>query len=127
MAQETASQDVDQMSDEALQREYADLREESVAMSISDEESVAMSISDEESVAMSISDEESDRLADLWNELTRRSDVQQPKCPECGARDWGFSDHIECRDCGYGTHSEEDELRQDIQSAWNRIMHGEWQ
>jgi hypothetical protein len=69
-----------------------------------------------------LSESERERRAKMWTALQRRTDVDQPACPNCGARNWGFSDHIECRACDYATAYEEDDLRAEIQTAWNRIL-----
>jgi hypothetical protein len=65
------------------------------------------------------------RVSDLWHELRRRTDVDQPECPECAARNWGFSDHTSCNACGYAPGMDEQDLLDRIQSAWDQIMHGQ--
>lgn len=69
-----------------------------------------------------LSEAERERRADMWATLLNRTDVEQPACPNCGARNWGFGDHIACRECDHATAYEDDELRAEIQAAWNRIL-----
>jgi len=61
------------------------------------------------------------RRVNIWQELRHRSDVLQPECPECGARNWTFTDHTECSDCGYGLSMGDEALLQEVQSAWDQI------
>jgi len=63
-----------------------------------------------------------ERYPDIWKELKERTDVQQPECPDCGARDWGQTpgDPIHCT-CGKeGVRDKE--LREEIYEAWDRII-----
>ena len=78
----------------------------------------------EESMSGLLDDAEWDWMEDAWNELRKRVDIQQPECPECGARNWGFGEHISCRACGRGTEFEEDDLRKEIQISWTAIIRG---
>lgn len=52
--------------------------------------------------------EEWERYHSLWNELLDRTDVQQPECPDCGARDWGqaLDNPPHCRECQSEVHPE---------------------
>lgn len=68
-----------------------------------------------------ITEEGRERRGEIWTELLERTDVEQPECPECGARSWGFSDHTECMDCEYGPRMNEQDLIDDIQTAWDKI------
>ena len=64
-----------------------------------------------------------ERIHQIWRELRDRTDVQQPKCPECGARNWGQSpgDPIHCNGCGKeGVH--DDDLREVIYDAWRQMI-----
>ncbi|MCD2204382.1 hypothetical protein [Halobacterium sp. KA-6] len=65
------------------------------------------------------SEADRERRQQVWNELLERTDVEQPECPECGSHRWGFTDHTECTDCGYGPT--DPELLGEIQSAWEQI------
>lgn len=49
-----------------------------------------------------------ERAHDLWDELVERSDVEQPECPECGARNWGggWDQPSHCRECKAEVHEE---------------------
>lgn len=62
-----------------------------------------------------------ERLGDVWAELRQRVDVDQPECPECGARNWVFTDHTECAECSFGPRMDDEELLEEIQLAWDRI------
>lgn len=65
-----------------------------------------------------------DRLVDLWDELRERSAVEQPECPACGARNWRFIDHTECAACDYAPEMDEQDLLNDIQVSWQKILAG---
>ncbi|WP_224332903.1 hypothetical protein [Haloprofundus halobius] len=93
----------DEMSVEELREEYAELHEQMMSGVLEANRH--------------------DRMMGAWNELRERTEVEQPECPECGARNWGFSDHTECRDCAFGPA--DTDLLNDIQSAWDSIMHAE--
>lgn len=69
--------------------------------------------------------EDQDRKMALWYELRDRTDVEQPACPECGEGNWGQApgEPVQCNSCGEYL-GENPELRQEIQNAWNEIMHG---
>lgn len=64
------------------------------------------------------------RAHQIWDEIRSRVDVQEPRCPECGARKWGQSmgNPKHCRGCGMELYDPDDELRSDIEGAWNEIM-----
>lgn len=95
----------DEMGLEAIREEYSELRERSVSGSATEPEW--------------------NRIGELWNELRERTEVEQPECPACGARDWGFSDHIECSRCGTAPAPDAQNLRDEIQSAWEQMMHAD--
>lgn len=64
------------------------------------------------------------RAHEMWDELRSRVDVQEPECPECGARKWGQAsgEPKHCRGCGMDLYDPDDELRSDIEDAWSEIM-----
>lgn len=67
-----------------------------------------------------ISEEGRERRSVVWGELLERTDVQQPECPECSGRNWGFTDHTVCVECDYAP--EDADLLDDIQSSWDAVM-----
>lgn len=66
------------------------------------------------------------RQLSVWDELKERSDVEEPECPDCGARNWGQSpgDPKHCRECLRQVFREP-ELREEIDDAWDAILGGE--
>lgn len=96
--------DPEEMDMDSLRTTYANLREESMSGLLDESEW--------------------EWMHDAWNELRSRVDVDQPECPECGARNWGFGDHISCNECDRPTEFDEDDLRAEIQKAWTAIIRG---
>ncbi|GGO03666.1 hypothetical protein [Haloarcula pellucida] len=94
--------DVEVLSLETLQREYQELTERRFSSTLDEQER--------------------QRRATVWQELCGRMDVQQPACPECGTRSWGFSDHTECTGCSHAPTDQD--LLTDIQRSWEQIIHG---
>lgn len=71
-------------------------------------------------------DEQADRMLALWTELKSRSDTEEPECPECGVRRWGWSpgEPIACMKCDLTLGENHEELIEDVENAWNAIVAG---
>lgn len=65
-----------------------------------------------------------DRRDDVWKALESKVDVDQPECPDCGARRWGQApgDPAECIGCGLTAGRD---LEEEIHEAWRKIAEGE--
>lgn len=80
-----------------------------------------------------LNEADEDRIREIWDELAERSDVDQPPCPECDARDWYWvpGKPYFCRDCGFGltdTYSYRlDAVRDAVDSIANGKPAGKWE
>lgn len=62
-----------------------------------------------------------ERKSDVWQEIRSRTDVEEPECPECGARHWGQApgDPVYCCECyTEGGH----DIEVQVHDVWDAMM-----
>lgn len=70
----------------------------------------------------STTDQLQERGVAIWEELCERTDVDQPECPECTARDWWSDGLAYCRGCGWQPGPADAQTLRDVIDAQDAIL-----